>query len=707
MAASSSSSSSRALPPIPLLVNAREADEDQDQGGSSSATYSDTSTAYRLLELPNEIAALLEKQVQLAKDDAAAAAVAAESKKRKHPSSVSDDNHDDDDDDSEDAQASKRGRIVLTINGRFADDAVVCTADRTYALRDVAQSNSLMLCSLQRAPPPSSSLASASASAAVAGDVEREREGAQRRVSGESAGSHDSGLVLVERSLSTCTSTSGSTAPAAPASAPAPAPGTASGPASAQAQGQGQGQGPPAEAQVAILNLRCTVGNTLELQWTRPHLERIPSMLRPTAFAGWEEERRKVRLGLLPSPSASPYTSASASGSKDGKTGPAGPRFYTMKEVRSVVQASPAELQRGLDAYRVIKLRRSSSSTSPRDPAHESTAGARKSSGKGKEGKGKEPKQRRRHARMVDASYLTHVLKQLLSIVDMHAWRTDAVPESELLEALVALGRQTGPGEKGEGAEEKEEEEEEGDVPRELAQAVLRRWFGKRKREEAGAGGTQEDDEEEAESSDSDVEAADLSSATHKASKASHATSKPKGKGKGKAREHDIVLDLPAIARHIGLQLLASLAPKRDGEPSTCRLDEFLELWREEVGESVEGACELSLLAGEYLVLTGAGTGGKKIQHFPSATLPLDPAARFQELFLTRAQWTLQELLPFVEPLAVDRNKRDALLLKYCRTSQVKVPAANASTTTTTGRGGAQTQQKMETVTMYSSRLRY
>ena len=37
----------------------------------------------------------------------------------------------------------------LTLNGRLTDDATLSTSDRTYALRQVSQSNSLLLCGIE------------------------------------------------------------------------------------------------------------------------------------------------------------------------------------------------------------------------------------------------------------------------------------------------------------------------------------------------------------------------------------------------------------------------------------------------------------------------------------------------------------------------------------------------------------------------------
>lgn len=43
--------------------------------------------------------------------------------------------------------------LSLVINGRHHDEAVLCTESRTYALREVSQSNSLLLCSINRGHP--------------------------------------------------------------------------------------------------------------------------------------------------------------------------------------------------------------------------------------------------------------------------------------------------------------------------------------------------------------------------------------------------------------------------------------------------------------------------------------------------------------------------------------------------------------------------
>lgn len=47
--------------------------------------------------------------------------------------------------------------------------------------------------------------------------------------------------------------------------------------------------------------------------------------------------------------------------------------------------------------------------------------------------------------------------------------------------------------------------------------------------------------------------------------------------------------------------------------------------------------------------------------------LPVDPAARFSDLFLTRSKWKVEDLSPFLSDIAVNSKERDKLLLKYCR----------------------------------------
>lgn len=56
------------------------------------------------------------------------------------------------------------------------------------------------------------------------------------------------------------------------------------------------------------------------------------------------------------------------------------------------------------------------------------------------------------------------------------------------------------------------------------------------------------------------------------------------------------------------------------------------------------------------------------LKYFPASELPVDPAARFSDLFLTRTKWKGEEISPFLSDIAVNSKERDKLLLKYCRT---------------------------------------
>jgi sister chromatid cohesion protein DCC1 len=53
--------------------------------------------------------------------------------------------------------------------------------------------------------------------------------------------------------------------------------------------------------------------------------------------------------------------------------------------------------------------------------------------------------------------------------------------------------------------------------------------------------------------------------------------------------------------------------------------------------------------------------------YFPASSLPVDPAARFADIFLTRPRWKAEDIVPFLSDIAVDSKERDKLLLKYAR----------------------------------------
>lgn len=56
-----------------------------------------------------------------------------------------------------------------------------------------------------------------------------------------------------------------------------------------------------------------------------------------------------------------------------------------------------------------------------------------------------------------------------------------------------------------------------------------------------------------------------------------------------------------------------------------------------------------------------------QLKYFPASALPIEPAARFSDLFLTRDRWKADDLTPFLADIAVDSKERDKLLLKHAR----------------------------------------
>jgi len=113
--------------------------------------------------------------------------------------------------------------------------------------------------------------------------------------------------------------------------------------------------------------------------------------------------------------------------------------------------------------------------------------------------------------------------------------------------------------------------------------------------------------------------------------------------------------------------------------------DEFLTRWMKAVGDTFESTVSLTLLSvcppslpTSHQLTPHSPIGQLSFQpltnhpktlltYFPSSTLPLDPAHRFSDLFLTRPKWLAADIAPFLTDCAVDEKERDKLLLKYAR----------------------------------------
>jgi sister chromatid cohesion protein DCC1 len=70
---------------------------------------------------------------------------------------------------------------------------------------------------------------------------------------------------------------------------------------------------------------------------------------------------------------------------------------------------------------------------------------------------------------------------------------------------------------------------------------------------------------------------------------------------------------------------------------------------------------------GNYIEAESMGVHETSLKYFPASMLPVDPAARFSDLFLTRSKWKVEDISPFLSDIAVNSKERDKLLLKYCR----------------------------------------
>ena len=78
--------------------------------------------------------------------------------------------------------------------------------------------------------------------------------------------------------------------------------------------------------------------------------------------------------------------------------------------------------------------------------------------------------------------------------------------------------------------------------------------------------------------------------------------------------------------------------------------------------------CTYTFLQGNYIEEESLGMDKTFLKYFPASVLPVDPAARFSDLFLTRSKWKVEDLSPFLSDIAVNSKERDKLLLKFCRT---------------------------------------
>jgi len=114
----------------------------------------------------------------------------------------------------------------------------------------------------------------------------------------------------------------------------------------------------------------------------------------------------------------------------------------------------------------------------------------------------------------------------------------------------------------------------------------------------------------------------------------------------------------------------------------------FVENWKGAVGDAFEDLVDMSLLRvrkhlpmvhcrvfnfyqGYCLthVVETATVTTSGLQWFPRTELPSDPLSRFNDLFLVRPRWKVEDMEPFLEDIAVDKKEREKFLMKFTRGS--------------------------------------
>lgn len=129
----------------------------------------------------------------------------------------------------------------------------------------------------------------------------------------------------------------------------------------------------------------------------------------------------------------------------------------------------------------------------------------------------------------------------------------------------------------------------------------------------------------------------------------------------GEIKDGKWTMDVDAVVKELGLGIL------RNHRHEPIEKDQLLSQWKTQVGDTFEDTVSLNLLAGNYIEVESLGVHEASLKYFPASLLPVDPAARFSDLFLTRSKWKVEDLVPFLSDIAVNSKERDKLLLKYCR----------------------------------------
>ncbi|KAH9017071.1 sister chromatid cohesion protein Dcc1 [Lactarius hengduanensis] len=120
-------------------------------------------------------------------------------------------------------------------------------------------------------------------------------------------------------------------------------------------------------------------------------------------------------------------------------------------------------------------------------------------------------------------------------------------------------------------------------------------------------------------------------------------------------------VDIEKLVRQVGLGVL------RQHKNDPVSEDEFMAKWNTAVGDTFTSSTSLQLLTGNYLCASSPFCSSTMLSYFPCAGLPVDPVARFSDLFLTRPRWKAEDIVPYLFDIAVDSKDLDKLLLRYAR----------------------------------------
>ena len=125
----------------------------------------------------------------------------------------------------------------------------------------------------------------------------------------------------------------------------------------------------------------------------------------------------------------------------------------------------------------------------------------------------------------------------------------------------------------------------------------------------------------------------------------------------------EFAVDRERVSRFFGSYLLTTTKTS-----AAYSLPEFSSMWAKTVPEGITPC--LSQLSGLCLV-DDTKPESPVIKHFPESALPENVQERLSVLFAARERWTLEDISPYIKPLATAKLNVNALLTKFARTLNI------------------------------------